>query len=58
MVVVVVLVMAMEIAVVVMVRHAIKICSIFKGLYDHADLVAALAIILCSGGGDKSRNWY
>ena len=50
----VVVVVAMELVVVV-VRHSFKISSILKGLYDHADPVAALEIIpLCN---DATGQW-
>ena len=50
----VVVVVAMELVVVV-VRHSFKISSILKGLYDHADLVAGLEIILLCN--DATGQW-
>ena len=52
--VVVVVVVAMELVVVV-VRHSFKISSILKGLYDHADPVAGLEIILLCN--DATGQW-
>ena len=50
----VVVVVAMELVVVV-VRHSFKIGSILKGLYDHADPVAALEMILLCN--DATGQW-